>query len=150
MDYYDGNTVTAIWNYAQNFAMSDNYFDTNFGPSTPGALNLISGNDRRRLAISSDPPTVAEPGTSSPLNGRAGTIYGDHDPAYDDCSNASHTETRSRSPVRTSATCSNATTSPGAGSRAGSADRHQRAGIGYAARRTRTSAAPPHRLHPAS
>src|SRR5579859_3474771 len=24
MSYYDGNTVTAIWNYAQNYAMSDN------------------------------------------------------------------------------------------------------------------------------
>ncbi len=24
MGYYDGNTVTALWNYAQNFAMSDN------------------------------------------------------------------------------------------------------------------------------
>ena len=24
MAYYDGNTVTAFWNYAQNFAMSDN------------------------------------------------------------------------------------------------------------------------------
>src|SRR5579859_7586601 len=23
MDYYDGNTVTAMWNYAQNYAMSD-------------------------------------------------------------------------------------------------------------------------------
>jgi phospholipase C len=43
MGYYDGNTVTALWNYAQHFAMSDNSFDTNFGPSTPGALNLISG-----------------------------------------------------------------------------------------------------------
>ena len=43
MDYYDGNTVTALWNYAQNFAMSDNNWDTTFGPSTPGALNLISG-----------------------------------------------------------------------------------------------------------
>ena len=28
MDYYDGNTVTALWNYAQRFAMSDNNFDT--------------------------------------------------------------------------------------------------------------------------
>ena len=36
MDYYDGNTVTALWNYAQNYAMSDNSYDTNFGPSTPG------------------------------------------------------------------------------------------------------------------
>lgn len=24
MGYYDGNTVTALWNYAQNFAMNDN------------------------------------------------------------------------------------------------------------------------------
>ncbi|HET6501904.1 MAG TPA: alkaline phosphatase family protein, partial [Amycolatopsis sp.] len=43
MDYYDGNTVTGMWNYAQHYAMSDNSFDTQFGPSTPGALNLISG-----------------------------------------------------------------------------------------------------------
>ena len=43
MGYYDGNTVTAFWNYAQRFAMSDNSFGTNFGPSTDGALNLISG-----------------------------------------------------------------------------------------------------------
>src|ERR1700723_2382779 len=43
MGYYDGNTVTAYWNYAQQFAMSDNSYDTNFGPSTPGAINLISG-----------------------------------------------------------------------------------------------------------
>jgi phospholipase C len=44
MDYYDGNTVTALWNYAQHYAMSDNSWDAVFGPSTPGALNLISGN----------------------------------------------------------------------------------------------------------
>ena len=43
MGYYDGNTVTALWNYAQQFAMSDNSYDTNFGPSTDGAVNLISG-----------------------------------------------------------------------------------------------------------
>src|SRR5580693_10705933 len=43
MDYYDGNTVTALWNYAQRFAMSDNSFDTVYGPSTPGALNLVAG-----------------------------------------------------------------------------------------------------------
>ena len=24
MAYYDGNSVTAMWNYAQHFAMSDN------------------------------------------------------------------------------------------------------------------------------
>jgi phospholipase C len=43
MGYYDGNTVTALWNYAQHFAMSDNSFGTTFGPSTVGAINLISG-----------------------------------------------------------------------------------------------------------
>ncbi len=43
MAYYDGNTVTAIWNYAQHYAMSDRFFATTFGPSTLGAINLISG-----------------------------------------------------------------------------------------------------------
>jgi phospholipase C len=43
MAYFDGNTVTGLWNYAQNFAISDNSFNTTFGPSTPGAINLISG-----------------------------------------------------------------------------------------------------------
>lgn len=43
MGYYDGNTVTAYWNYAQHFAMSDHQFGVIFGPSTPGAINLASG-----------------------------------------------------------------------------------------------------------
>src|ERR1700693_5813175 len=43
MDYFDGNTVTALWNYAQNFSLSDNSYGTVTGPSTPGALNLVSG-----------------------------------------------------------------------------------------------------------
>ena len=43
MGYYDGNTVTAFWNYAQRFAMNDNSYNTTFGPSTPGAVNLVSG-----------------------------------------------------------------------------------------------------------
>jgi phospholipase C len=44
MGYFDGNTVTAMWNYAQQYALSDSYFGTVFGPSLPGHLNLISGN----------------------------------------------------------------------------------------------------------
>ena len=32
MGYYDGNTVTALWEYAQNFAMNDNSYGTQFGP----------------------------------------------------------------------------------------------------------------------
>ena len=43
MNYYDGNTVTGLWNYAKQFAMSDNSFGTTFGPSSPGAINLASG-----------------------------------------------------------------------------------------------------------
>ena len=43
MAYYDGNTVTAMWNYAQHYAMNDHSFGSTFGPSTPGALNLAAG-----------------------------------------------------------------------------------------------------------
>ncbi len=95
MDYYDGNTVTGLWNYAQNYAMSDNFYDTNFGPSTPGALNLISGNDGGGFAV--DPTTgaqVSDPGSIGSPNARGiGTVYGDIDPAFDDCSDTSHTAT---------------------------------------------------------
>src|SRR6516164_818547 len=41
--YFDGNTVTALWNYAQRFAMDDNSHGSMFGPSTVGAVNLVSG-----------------------------------------------------------------------------------------------------------
>jgi phospholipase C len=74
MDYYDGNTVTALWNYAQRFAMSDNNFDTTFGPSTPGVLNLVSGQTHGAV------PTVLAGVTDN------GTDYGDADPTYDECS----------------------------------------------------------------
>ena len=53
MDYYDGNTVTGLWNYAQNYAMSDNAYSDVFGPSTPGALNLISGQTYGASAVNS-------------------------------------------------------------------------------------------------
>jgi phospholipase C len=92
MDYYDGNTVTGLWNYAQNYAMSQNNYGTVFGPSTPGALNLISGNT---AGYAVDPATgakVSAPGAVSSLNSNGvGAIYGDPDPAYDGCSNGSHT-----------------------------------------------------------
>jgi phospholipase C len=95
MDYFDGNTVTALWNYAQNYSMSDNNYDTDFGPSTPGALNLASGNDGGGYAVS--PTTgqkVSDPGSVGSLDSKGvGTIYGDIDPAYDDCSDSNHTST---------------------------------------------------------
>ena len=94
MNYFDGNTVTGLWNYAQNYAMSDNNFDTVFGPSTPGALNLISGNSGASYAVNAATGakiTTPVSGTVSALNSQGlGTIYGDLDPAYDDCSNGSH------------------------------------------------------------
>ena len=43
MAYYDGNTVTGLWNYAQHYAMSDNFFDSQFGTTVMGHINLISG-----------------------------------------------------------------------------------------------------------
>jgi phospholipase C len=43
MGGFDGNTVTAMWEWAQRFSMSDNSWGTTYGPSPPGALNLISG-----------------------------------------------------------------------------------------------------------
>ena len=71
MDYYDGNTVTALWNYAQNYAMSDNNYDTDFGPSTPGALNLISGDDGGGYAVSPSTGATVTVGIGvSPAAGR--------------------------------------------------------------------------------
>jgi phospholipase C len=74
MGYYDGNTVTALWNYAQNFAMSDNSFSSTFGPSTPGMLNLVAG--QTHGATPANIPDVTA----------QGTVIGDPDGAYDDCS----------------------------------------------------------------
>ena len=96
MDYYDGNTVTALWNYAQNYAMSDNNYDTDFGPSTPGALNLISGDDGGGYAVSpttghARPPTPAASARWTPA--ASAPSIGDIDPAFDDCSDTSHTST---------------------------------------------------------
>jgi phospholipase C len=96
MDYFDGNTVTGLWNYAQNYAMSDNDFDTAFGPSSPGAINVISGNTSGGYAADandSSTPGVktTDPGSVSALGSNGtGTIYGDIDPFYDQCSDGNH------------------------------------------------------------
>ena len=93
MDYYDGNTITGLWNYAQHYAMSDNNYDTNFGPSTPGALNVISGYDGGSSAVSPTNINMKVPSSAVSVlnNAGLGTIYGDLDPAYDECSDSSHT-----------------------------------------------------------
>ncbi len=74
MDYYDGNTVTAFWNYAQHFAMSDNFFGSTFGPSAIGGLNLIAG-QTHGATPASIPGLVAN-----------GTLIADARPLYDACS----------------------------------------------------------------
>ena len=81
LGYFDGNTVTALWNYAQHFAMSDNSYSTTFGPSTPGALNLISGQTNGATATLN--------GTGDEVDGGNGTlsVIGDPDPIGDVCSN---------------------------------------------------------------
>jgi phospholipase C len=86
MGYYDGNTVTAMWNYAQHFAMSDNSWGTTFGPSTPGAINLIAGNTFGATLV----PLKAngQPASGSGNIGNAGTtgaVIGDPRPGFDDC-----------------------------------------------------------------
>lgn len=94
MDYYDGNTVTGIWNYAQNYAMSDNHFSTVFGPSTPGALNLVSGQTHgvKEFTSAGQPvkPTASDYTVRVPDANGVGTMINDPDPVYDDCSNNSH------------------------------------------------------------
>jgi phospholipase C len=78
LDYFDGNTVTALWNYAQHYSMNDNSFDTNFGPSTVGAINLVSGQTGNgHLATSFAGGKVSG---FKPV-----TVTGDPDPALDDC-----------------------------------------------------------------
>ena len=80
MGYYDGNTVTALWNYAQNFAMSDNSYGTGFGPSSPGAVNLIAGQTAGVVA------TLNGTGAETD-DGHGGlTMIGDPDPIGDICS----------------------------------------------------------------
>ncbi|SDI76327.1 phospholipase C [Frankineae bacterium MT45] len=97
MDYYDGNTVTGLWNYAQQYAMSDASFDATFGPSTPGALNLISGQTHGFREVDSvTGQQVPTPGTytlASPDKNGVGTVVNDPDPAFDDCSDSNHTST---------------------------------------------------------
>ena len=84
MGYFDGNTVTAMWNYAQNFSMNDNAYTDSYGPSTNGAINVISGQTNGvKYTVGTSPSNV--------INDGAGglTLIGDIDPGYDVCSSTS-------------------------------------------------------------
>jgi len=94
MDYYDGNTVTGLWNYAQNFALSDNSFGTGFGPSTPGARST-SSRGRRTARPSPAPRPASRTGRSSPTRTPRWTTAA-----------AARTPSRWTPRTRTSVTCS--------------------------------------------
>jgi phospholipase C len=80
MGYYDGNTVTALWNYAQRYAISDNSFSSTFGPSTLGAIELISGQTNGISDKVNPGNTVIEGGDGT------FTEISDGDPLGDQCS----------------------------------------------------------------
>jgi phospholipase C len=83
LGYFDGNTVTAYWNYAQYFAINDNSYSSTFGPSTPGVINLVSGQTNGVTT-----------GTGGTVDGGAGslTVIGDPDPLGDVCSGSSQVQ----------------------------------------------------------
>ncbi|HTY57057.1 MAG TPA: alkaline phosphatase family protein, partial [Candidatus Binataceae bacterium] len=83
MGFYDGNTVTALWNYAQHYAMSDNSYGSVFGPSTPGALNLVAGQTH---GVTDFIAGTSASGRDREMNVVEGTVIYDPDPAFDDCS----------------------------------------------------------------
>ncbi|WP_322102451.1 alkaline phosphatase family protein [Paraburkholderia sp. J41] len=98
LGYFDGNTVTAMWNYAQHFALNDNAWTDTFGPSTPGAVEVVSGQNNgiqmyTTTATSGTSLGTAVTGTTSPSgnaipDGQGGfTMIGDLDPAGDVCTN---------------------------------------------------------------
>ncbi len=90
LGYFDGNTVTGMWNYAQHFAMNDNAYTDSYGPSTPGALNVVSGTTNGlKAGVLAAGQTI--PSGSVP-DGQGGfTMINDIDPAGDACSSTTST-----------------------------------------------------------
>jgi phospholipase C len=96
MGYFDGNTITAFWNYAQNFAMSDNAWSDTFGPSTPGLLNMFAGQTNGVVpqvtlngVVQNTPASTTQvipDGTTGFVDGF--TLIADLDPTLDVCSTA--------------------------------------------------------------
>ncbi len=80
--------MTALWNYAQQFAMSDNYFGITFGPSTPGALNVVAGTTFAGTVKKGSPAGDIANGATS------GAVIGDPDPYGDVCSDPTRTQIR--------------------------------------------------------
>jgi phospholipase C len=78
MGFFDGNTVTGLWNYAQNFAMNDNAYTNDYGPSTPGALGVVAGTTNGAVTVNGPASVIPD--------GQGGfTLINDTDPAGDTC-----------------------------------------------------------------
>jgi phospholipase C len=69
-----------MWNYAQHYAMSDRSFGTTFGPSTVGALNLISGQTNGVVDDAGAAGVMVSDG------GGGHTLFGNASPTGDICS----------------------------------------------------------------
>ena len=88
MGYFDGNTVTAMWHWAQHFAMNDNAWTDTYGPSTPGMLELISGQtDGMKIVSTTKKPSTVTAVSYYVADGQGGwTMINDVDPGADVCS----------------------------------------------------------------
>ena len=88
MGYFDGNTVTALWHWAQHFALNDNAWTDAYGPSTPGMLEIVSGqtNGMKIVATTKKPSTLTAVSYYI-ADGQGGwTMINDVDPGADVCS----------------------------------------------------------------
>jgi phospholipase C len=74
MGYYDGNTVTALWNYAQRYAIADHLFASDYTTEAGGMINLIAGTSKGVM------PKVS-PGVSN-----QDFLIQNNPPRYDDAS----------------------------------------------------------------
>jgi len=101
MGSFDGNTVTALWNYAQQFAISDSYFATTFGQASLGALHLVAGDTSGvvcgpQASVYGGQPACGAPGAPGPdstaappaANGATGTLVFTADPLWDACASS--------------------------------------------------------------
>jgi phospholipase C len=88
MGYFDGNTVGAMWRYAQHFAMSDNAWTDTYGPSTPGMLEVVAGQTNgMKIVATTKKPSTLDAVSYYIDDGQGGiTMINDVDPGYDVCS----------------------------------------------------------------
>src|SRR5208282_5357249 len=82
MSYFDGNTVTALWNYAQNFVLSDNSYGSTFGPSTVGLMKLMAGQTNGVVAYLNGTGSFVPDGKSGCARSTKSNITGETEEDY--------------------------------------------------------------------